>query len=160
MLLGGIIGVDREIAKKPAGIRTNMLVAGAATLIIYFGDVIITHYNAPSVKDLVKADPAKIIQAVIQGISFIGAGTIIRNKSSHIEGVTTAATLLFSASIGIAVGLSQFALAVGATLLAMFTLIIFNQVDKLLKRFERKEELKHEEVPELQKEDKSDKLNE
>jgi putative Mg2+ transporter-C (MgtC) family protein len=66
----------------------------------------------------IRSDPIRVVQAVVIGISFLGAGTIFRReKSDHVEGLTTAASLLFSGTLGISVALRQFVLAVGATAL-------------------------------------------
>jgi putative Mg2+ transporter-C (MgtC) family protein len=127
MLLGGIIGAEREMADKPAGLRTHMLVAGSAALLVGLGDVLITHFSVDP--ELVRTDPIRIIEAVITGISFLGAGTIIRsNTGNHIEGLTTAASLLFVAALGICVALSQFILAIGATALAFLTVYALRSV--------------------------------
>lgn len=120
MLLGALIGLEREIADKPAGIRTNMLVAGSATLLVSLGEVMIERFKLES--NAIMSDPIRIIEAVITGISFIGAGIIIRRGTDKVEGLTTAASVLFVASIGICVALSQILLAIGTTLLALVTL--------------------------------------
>lgn len=117
--LGGLVGLEREIADKPAGLRTHMLVAASAALLVSLANVIVP--NLEINQELVRLDPIRIIEAVVTGISFLGAGTIIRQKSG-IEGLTTAASLLFVATLGVTVALSQFALAVGLTLLNLLIL--------------------------------------
>lgn len=126
MLLGALIGLEREIADKPAGIRTNMLVAGSSTLLVSLGEVMIERFKLES--NAIMSDPIRIIEAVITGISFIGAGIIIRRGADKIEGLTTAASVLFVASIGICVALSQILLAIGTTLLALITLAAVGMV--------------------------------
>lgn len=120
MLLGALVGIEREFADKPAGIRTNMLVAGSATLLVSLGEVMIGRFGLNS--SGIMSDPIRIIEAVITGISFIGAGIIIRRGADKVEGLTTAASILFVASIGICVALSQILLAIGTTLLVLITL--------------------------------------
>jgi putative Mg2+ transporter-C (MgtC) family protein len=123
MLLGAIIGLDREFADKPAGLRTHMLVAGAATLLVSLSDVVIQRFSADLSNQLLQSDPIRIIEAVITGVSFLGAGTIIRHGSGrHVEGLTTAASILFAAAVGVCVALSQLVLAVGVTALTLLTL--------------------------------------
>lgn len=122
MLLGALIGIEREFADKPAGIRTNMLVAGSATLLVSLGEVMIAKFALSS--SGIMSDPIRIIEAVITGISFIGAGIIIRRGADKVEGLTTAASILFVASIGICVALSQILLAIGTTLLVLITLSV------------------------------------
>jgi putative Mg2+ transporter-C (MgtC) family protein len=123
MLLGAVIGLEREAKDKPAGLRTHMLVAGAAALLVALSDVAVKRFNVDLGTGLVRSDPIRIIEAVITGISFLGAGTILRHKGSdHVEGLTTAASLLFVAALGICVALSQGLLAIGATVLVLVTL--------------------------------------
>lgn len=124
MLLGALIGLDREAADKPAGLRTHMLVTGAAALLVELGILIIEYFQDFIVADIVRTDPIRIIAAVITGVTFLGAGTIIRHRSTNggVEGLTTAASLLFASAVGIGVALSQWVLVVGITLLILITL--------------------------------------
>jgi putative Mg2+ transporter-C (MgtC) family protein len=122
ILLGGIIGIEREVANKPAGFRTHMLVAGAAALLVGLGDALVQSFD-PGGDGVVRSDPIRIVEAIITGISFLGAGTIFRHaRTQHVEGLTTAASLLLSGAIGISVALRQFVLAFGATALAIAVL--------------------------------------
>lgn len=124
MFLGGLLGLERELAQKPAGLRTHILVAGAACLLMLLGDVLITNYSEAGIfEDAVQADPIRIMEAIITGISFLGAGTIIfRNKDETVEGLTTAASILFVAAIGITVALQRYLLATILTILAILIL--------------------------------------
>jgi putative Mg2+ transporter-C (MgtC) family protein len=125
MLLGAVLGLEREIAHKPAGLRTHMMVAGAAALLVGLSDLIVHHFDVKMGHTVVQSDPLRIIEAVITGVSFLGAGTIIRRGSAQdMEGLTTAASLLFVAGVGVTVALSQWVLAVGVTVLALVTLRI------------------------------------
>jgi putative Mg2+ transporter-C (MgtC) family protein len=120
MLLGAVVGIDRELADKPAGLRTHMLVAGSATLLVALGQIIVREYHVDS--HIVRSDPIRIISAIITGVSFLGAGTIIRGGTDRVQGLTTAASLLFVASVGICVALSKLILAIGVTVIALLTL--------------------------------------
>jgi putative Mg2+ transporter-C (MgtC) family protein len=132
MLLGGIIGIERTTANKPAGFRTHMLVAGAAALLVGLSDALIYRFSPGAYTDLIESDPIRVIQAIIAGISFLGAGTIFRHpKKEHVEGLTTAASLLLSGAIGISVALRQFVLAVAVTVL---TLAVLRGVDFIERR--------------------------
>ena len=132
MILGGTIGIDRSTANKPAGFRTHMLVAGAAALLVGLSDALIYRFNSGAHIDLIESDPIRVIQAIIAGISFLGAGTIFRHpKKQHVEGLTTAASLLLSGAIGISVALRQFVLAVAVTVL---TLAVLRGVDFIERR--------------------------
>ena len=135
MLLGALIGLERELADKPAGLRTHMLVAGAATLLVTLGDLMVKEFSVGLSSQLVQADPIRIIEAVITGVSFLGAGTIIRSRSDRqVEGLTTAASILLAAALGICVALSQLGLAIGVTLLALITLRGINVLERWLER--------------------------
>jgi putative Mg2+ transporter-C (MgtC) family protein len=112
MLLGAVLGVDREIAHKPAGLRTHMMVSGAAALVVALGGLLVRGFEAEQGHTMIQAEPLRIIEAVITGVSFLGAGTILRRGSGReIEGLTTAASLLLAAAVGVAVALSQLVLA-------------------------------------------------
>ena len=123
MMLGAIIGLEREFKDKPAGLRTHMLVAGAAALLVSLGNVVTSQYQLELGGQAVQADPIRIMEAVITGVSFLGAGTIIRSRAGgQVEGLTTAATLLVAAAVGGCVALSQILLSVGITALVLITL--------------------------------------
>ncbi|HKY30671.1 MAG TPA: MgtC/SapB family protein [Pyrinomonadaceae bacterium] len=133
MLLGGIIGFEREIADKPAGFRTQMLVAGASALLVGLGDTLMRRYMGGGTNASV--DPIRIVEAIVTGISFLGAGTIFRrSESEQVQGLTTAASILLCAAIGISVALRQFVLAVGVTVLAIIVLRGLTGVEKWLNK--------------------------
>jgi putative Mg2+ transporter-C (MgtC) family protein len=89
-------------------LRTHMLVAGGAALLMALGDVILDHFDIKVGHAAVQSDPIRIIEAVITGVSFLGAGTIIRRGSTDaVEGLTTAASLLFVGGVGVTVALSR-----------------------------------------------------
>lgn len=135
MILGAVIGLEREVEDKPAGLRTHMLVAGAATLLVALSHVMVKRFNVNLGNELVQSDPIRIIQAVITGVSFLGAGTIIRSSTHRqVEGLTTAASILFATAVGVCVALSQLILAVGATVLVLVTLRGVGVVQKWLER--------------------------
>ena len=122
---------DREAAERPAGLRTHMLVSGAAALLVSLGSVLATNFDVELSHAVVNPDPTRLIEAVVTGVSFLGAGTIIRRQpASPVEGLTTAASILFTAAIGICVALSQFVLALGATVLALVILRLVRLVTK------------------------------
>lgn len=121
MLLCALVGIERELADKPAGFRTHMLVGGAAALLVGLSNIIV---GAALVDNThIQTDPIRVLEAIIAGISFLGAGTIFRRSDSGVtEGLTTAASLLFVAGIGASVAVGQLLLAVCATLLALLVL--------------------------------------
>jgi putative Mg2+ transporter-C (MgtC) family protein len=120
MLLGGLVGLEREAARKPAGFRTHMLVAGSAALIIGAGHALVLTFGEHAA---VRSDPVGLISAIITGVSFLGAGTIFRRRPNEVvEGLTTAASLLFCAALGVCVSLERFVLALSVTALALIVL--------------------------------------
>jgi putative Mg2+ transporter-C (MgtC) family protein len=135
LVLGGVIGFERETADKPAGFRTQMMVSGAAALLVGLGSILLQRFETGAPADTIRTDPLRIIEAIITAIGFIGAGTIFRRGASdQVEGLTTAATLLMSASIGIAVALDQVPLAVGVTVLTLVVLRGLGSLEAALKR--------------------------
>src|SRR5688500_16427080 len=137
MLLGGVIGFEREMADKPAGFRTHMLVAGAAALLVGLGDAMLRRF-AMDTSVNASSDPIRIVEAIVTGISFLGAGTIFRrDRSEQVEGLTTAASILLCAAVGISVALRQFVLAVGVTVLALIVLRGLTFIEKRLIKTKR-----------------------
>jgi putative Mg2+ transporter-C (MgtC) family protein len=134
MLFGSVIGAERELARKPAGFRTHMLVAGAAALLVGLGSVLMGRF-ADRIEGGLSGDPIRIVQAVVLGISFLGTGTIVRRPgSAAVEGLTTGAALLFSGAIGIAVALRQFWVAGGCTVLVALVLRLVGRIEDRLER--------------------------
>lgn len=133
VILGGLIGLEREQNNRAAGFRTHILVClGAALLMLLsiygFNDFV----NEPNVR----IDPARLAANVITGIGFLGAGTIAFNGAS-ISGLTTAASLWVVAAIGMAVGAGFFYPSVIATLFVLFSLWMLNKVEKRIFRRQR-----------------------
>lgn len=134
MFLGGLIGFERELARKPAGLRTHMLVAGSATLLVILGDYLIYNYSGGPATEIIQADPIRIMEAIITGISFLGAGTIIfKNQNETVEGLTTAASILFASAIGIAVAIQQYLMSGILTIIAILVLLGLGYVERFIK---------------------------
>jgi|SRR5688500_3835058 putative Mg2+ transporter-C (MgtC) family protein len=134
MVLGGLIGWERELKDRPAGFRTHMLVAGAAAMLVGLGDLLAVHFSAEDYRELVRVDPIRLIEAVVAAVGFLGAGAIFRRSGGNsVSGLTTAASLLMVAAIGIAAGLRVHVLALGATLLTLAVLLVLKWAEK---RFE------------------------
>jgi len=117
--LTGIVGYEREKDDKPAGFRTQMIVGGASALLVALSEVALQRFTQ-SYGDAIETDPSRIMQAIIIGISFVGAGTIIKaQEKASVRFLTTATTILFSAGIGIAVGLKQYVIGLGAAIIVL-----------------------------------------
>jgi putative Mg2+ transporter-C (MgtC) family protein len=130
--LGAVIGLEREIADKPAGLRTHMLVCAASALLMLVGQGVLDQFHEKRV-DSVLADPLRTIQAIVIGISFLGAGTIVHRRGQYVEGLTTAASILLTAGIGIAVAIERLVFAGGITLSAVAVLFVFGWLEKRLR---------------------------
>jgi putative Mg2+ transporter-C (MgtC) family protein len=124
MVCGALIGIERERAEKPAGVRTHAMVAGASCLLISLGMILVSEFISRFPEGALRADPSGVIEAVITGIAFLGAGTIIRGHGEHVEGLTTAASILFTAALGIAMGADRYGLAAVLTVLVILTLYL------------------------------------
>lgn len=119
-VLGGVVGLERELSHKPAGIRTNMLIClGSAlfTLISY------------EMASTVGGDHTRIAAQIIPGIGFLGAGVVIREKGTII-GITSAATIFVVASIGMSVGAGLYVTGVFTTLLLLSSLVVIGNIEQ------------------------------
>lgn len=132
MLLGGAIGVEREIKSRPAGFRTHMLVAGAAALLVGLGDLLANHYVARTGHDILRLDAMRLISAVVSAVGFLGAGAIFRHGGARdgVSGLTTAASLLMAATIGIAAGVHANLLALAVALLTLAILVVLGWLER------------------------------
>jgi putative Mg2+ transporter-C (MgtC) family protein len=138
MLLGGAIGVERELKNRPAGFRTHMLIAGAAALLVGLGEILGGRFSDVAYRDLVHIDPIGLIQATVAAVGFLGAGTIFRSEQGAVvSGITTAASLLMAATIGIAAGLHKFVLALAATVLTLLVLLAVAAIERRISRSDR-----------------------
>jgi len=126
LLLGGIIGFEREHANHAAGFRTNILVCIGACLLmllsIYGFSDFVHEIN-------VRVDPARLAAAVITGVGFLGAGTILFT-GKKISGLTTAASLWVVAAIGLAVGAGFYFASTAVTIMVVLTLWLFNKLER------------------------------
>ena len=130
MILGGVIGFEREAADKPAGLRTHMLVAGSAALLTGLGRLLVSEMGID--ESAIQADPIRMIEAVVTGVTFLGAGTIIRHRGKNqVEGLTTAASLLLTSALGIGIALNQFVLTIGAVIIVLLILSGVKYLEKL-----------------------------
>jgi putative Mg2+ transporter-C (MgtC) family protein len=121
-LCGGAVGVDRQLAHKAAGLRTNMLIA--------LGSALFTLMSIELVP-MTTADRSRVASTVVSGIGFLGAGTILR-QGNHVAGLTTAATIWVVAAIGMAAGARSYGLAVATTVVALVVLRLMPHVERYL----------------------------
>ena len=117
-----------------------MLVGGSVALLVALGQTIVEHFYDSGLSQFITTDPTRVIQAIIVGISFIGAGLVLQiEKDQKIKFLTTSATILFSSGIGISVALRQYYLAVGVTLFILFINYLLGKLTSSIKKEDRKE---------------------
>ena len=127
-LLGGILGLNREMALKPAGMRTHALVALGAALATITG-LALSIPGDP-------AAPSRIIQGMVAGIGFIGSGVILHRRDNHtVEGLTTAASIWVIAATGVAVGAGLWRAATVVVAISLILLLIGSPIDRLVHRW-------------------------
>ncbi len=127
MLMGGILGLERERKNRPAGFRTYILVCVGAAM------VMITNQYIYETFDAVRVDPARLGAQVISGIGFLGAGTIIVTKRNQIKGLTTAAGLWAAACMGLAIGIGFYAGAIIGGAAIMIVMFFLHRVDRMIR---------------------------
>ena len=129
MLVGTLIGLEREFTHRPAGLRTHILVTLGACVVSILGEMLFLHYRALGATP----DPARLSAQVITGVGFLGAGTIMKEGAS-VKGLTTAASVWAVACLGIAAGFGYYAVALLGAAFILFTLTL---VEALQHRFIR-----------------------
>jgi putative Mg2+ transporter-C (MgtC) family protein len=129
---GGAIGLNRELTRKPAGLRTHALVALGAAL------VTVTALQLGVTDDRTHADAAaRVIQGVIAGIGFLGGGVILHSEGRDVTGLTTAATIWVAAALGVSCGIGQWRVAGMAVAIALVVLVLGRGVETALHRRRR-----------------------
>jgi putative Mg2+ transporter-C (MgtC) family protein len=125
-LLGGILGFEREHRGKAAGIKTHMLVAVGSALFVLI----------PQQAGLSEAELSRVVQGIIAGIGFLGAGAILKKGADEkdLKGLTTAAGIWLTSAIGVAAGLGRESSAILCTILALIILLIVPRVAELLEK--------------------------
>lgn len=126
VVLGGLIGLEREVHRRSAGLRTHMLVCLGSCLIMLTSLYVFDIYNSR-----VNVDPSRIAAGVITGIGFLGAGTIIRAQEG-VRGLTTAASLWVVSGIGLAVGIGFYSAGIFTTVLGLTVLFFLRYIEKII----------------------------
>ena len=125
-VLGGAIGAERELNDQPAGLRTHMLLTTGACLF--------TVISAYGFRRGVGTDPSRLAAQIVTGIGFLGGGAIVRDGLT-VKGVTTAASIWATASVGVAIGAGSYVLGVGGAVLVVGTLFGLRSADNVLQRW-------------------------
>ena len=133
VIIGGLLGLERELKNRAAGLRTYMLVCTGACLIMLTNQYIFQTANV--------GDPVRMGAQVISGIGFLGAGTIIVTRRNRIKGLTTAAGLWTAAGVGLAIGVGFYEAAVIGAVAISFVMILMQKLDKSMRRKSRRIEI-------------------
>jgi putative Mg2+ transporter-C (MgtC) family protein len=129
-VLGAAVGFER-LAHRPAGLRTHAILGATTALLVALAELLVQHFSgllaeqfgSGQAVDMIAIDPIRVVQSIVLGVAFLGAGTIFRHRGEDvIEGLTTAASLLLVAAVGVAVALGQLLLAIAITAVT-FTLL-------------------------------------
>ncbi|MBE6974100.1 MAG: MgtC/SapB family protein [Ruminococcaceae bacterium] len=127
MVIGIIIGLEREFTHRPAGLRTHILVVLGACVVSILGEMLFTHYHALGSS----ADPARLSAQVITGVGFLGAGTIMK-EGVNVKGLTTAASVWAVACLGLACGFGYYVPALLGMVFIMITLTVLEALQRRL----------------------------
>lgn len=130
VLVGGILGLERGMKNRPAGLRTYMLVCVGACVIMLTNQYIYQVFGS--------GDPVRMGAQVVSGIGFLGAGTIIVTRRNQIKGLTTAAGLWSAAGVGLALGVGFYEAALAGTVAVFFVMTLLQRMDNKLHRRSRR----------------------
>lgn len=126
VLIGGIIGLERGLKNRPAGLRTYMLVCLGACLIMLTNQYVCQVFET--------GDPVRLGAQVVSGIGFLGAGTIVVTRRNQIKGLTTAAGLWTAAGVGLALGVGFYEAAIAGALAVFFVMTMLQKMDSSMHR--------------------------
>jgi len=132
-LAGGLIGLERESHGRPAGLRTNLLVAVGSCVMVIISETFHIKYAMFGVDSALRLDPSRVAAQIVTGIGFIGAGVILKDGAS-VRGLTTAASLWTVAGLGMAFGMGFYSLGIIATLLVLVSLNFLKKLDPMIKK--------------------------
>ncbi len=128
VVLGGLIGLEREQRSRPAGLRTLIIVCLGATIIMIVSSKLPTQYFTGPGEAVIRVDPGRIAAGIVTGIGFLGAGVVLK-LGDIVRGVTTAACIWFVAGLGIAIGQGHYALSILSTIIILSVLWLLHYVE-------------------------------
>lgn len=129
VVVGGLIGLDRELRSKPAGLRTHILISLAAALFTLITFELHSQFTGDD--GTKTADPVRIIEAVTAGVAFLAAGAIIQSRG-NVHGLTTGANMWLAGALGVACGAGYYVLAIIGTVFALIVLIVLGKIEARL----------------------------
>jgi putative Mg2+ transporter-C (MgtC) family protein len=128
LILGGALGLERERKNRPAGFRTMILISLGTAGFMIAGSEVIKAAAVENSTSLAGADISRVLQGLIGGVGFLGAGAVLQNKKA-VRGLTTAAAVWVTACVGAAAGFGLYSLAVILSVMALFTLVVLEWVE-------------------------------
>ncbi len=132
-LAGGLVGLEREKHGRPAGLRTNLLVAVGSCVMMIVSEAFYIKYGVYDAESTLRLDPSRVAAQIVTGIGFLGAGVILKEGAS-VRGLTTAASLWTVAGLGMAFGMGFFSLGLIATVLVLVSLTFLKKLDPIMKK--------------------------
>lgn len=141
VLLGGLVGIERQLNGHWAGLRTLMAVAMGAAIFTLVGKMAAEHalHLGTNARNIV--DATRVVQGIAAGVGFLGAGAILKlSDQLEVKGLTTASAIWLSAALGTAAGLALWELALAATVVSLVVLALLRPLEKWLARYSNKEE--------------------
>ena len=132
-LAGALVGLEREKHGRPAGLRTNLLVAVGSCVMMIVSEAFSLKYGMFDAETTLRLDPARVAAQIVTGIGFLGAGVILK-EGATVRGLTTAASLWAVAGLGMSFGMGFFSLGAIATVLVLISLTFLKKLDPLMKK--------------------------
>jgi len=132
-LAGGLVGLERETHGRPAGMRTNLLVAVGACTMMIISEAFTLKYGVDGGDTLLRLDPSRTAAQIVTGIGFLGAGVIVK-EGATVRGLTTAASLWAVAGLGMAFGMGYFVLGWLSTVFIVGSLLFIKKLDPYIKK--------------------------
>jgi putative Mg2+ transporter-C (MgtC) family protein len=131
VIVGAIVGFDRELRNKPAGLRTHILTSLAAAVFTLI--TLELHHVVTSNNENTTADPIRIIEAVTAGVAFLAAGAIIQSRG-NVRGLTTGANMWLAGALGVACGAGDYTLAAFGTIFALIVLVVLGRLEAMARK--------------------------
>jgi putative Mg2+ transporter-C (MgtC) family protein len=132
-LAGGLVGLEREKHGRPAGLRTNLLVAVGSCVMVIVSEAFFIKYAMYNAESALRIDPSRVAAQIVTGVGFLGAGVILKEGAS-VRGLTTAASLWTVSGLGMAFGMGFYSLGGIATLLVLISLSFLKKLDPIIRK--------------------------
>jgi putative Mg2+ transporter-C (MgtC) family protein len=132
-LAGGLVGLEREKHGRPAGLRTNLLVAVGSCVMVIVSEAFFVKYAMYNAESALRIDPSRVAAQIVTGVGFLGAGVILKEGAS-VRGLTTAASLWTVSGLGMAFGMGFYSLGGIATILVLVSLSFLKRLDPIIRK--------------------------